>query len=61
MTRVEGERDNGERRERVKSKNMHEGAMEKIDTGRIGCGRWRVGRVGQSNGINMGTTVIEHQ
>ena len=35
----------GERRGRVKSRNMYKGPMDKDNgTGRIECGRWRVGR-----------------
>ena len=50
-----------ERRGRVKSRNRHKGLKDK-DTGRVGrteCERWGMGRAGESNGGEMGTTVIE--
>ena len=35
--------------------------MEVGHGGRIGGGRWGMGRAGESNGRKMGTTVIEQQ
>ena len=52
----------GERRGRVKSRNMYKGPMDKNNGGRrIECGRWTAGRAGESSGEKMGTTVIEQQ
>ena len=52
----------GERRRRVKSRNMYKGPMDKDNgEGRIECGRW--GCVGQGRVMEekMGTTVTEYQ
>ena len=43
---------------------MYKGPMDKDKAGGGGgieCGRWGVGRAGESNGGEMGTTVIEQQ
>ena len=49
-------------RGRVKSRNMYKGPIEKDNRagGRIACGRWGLGRAGESKG-GMGTTVTEQQ
>ena len=54
MTRGEGERYNEERWGRVKSRNMYKGLMDKDNSRgqRIECGRWGMGRAGESNGGN---------
>ena len=56
------------RRERVKSRNVYKGPMDKDNrgaegsrAGRIECGKEGVGRAEESNGGKMGTTVIEQQ
>ena len=57
MTRGEGV---GERKGRVKSRNMYKGPTDKTNgEGRIDYGRWWVGRAGESNGGIMGKTVTE--
>ena len=55
--------DTGERRGRVKLRNMYKGPMDKDNGGggKIECGRWVVGRSGEGNRRKMGTTVIEQQ
>ena len=51
-----------ERRGRVKSRNVSIGPMGKHNEGgRIECGRRGVGKAGESNGGEMGTTVVEQQ
>ena len=40
---------------------MYKGLTDKEKGGRIECGRWGVGKAGESNGGKMGTTVIEQQ
>ena len=52
----------GERKGRVKSRNMYKGPMGKDNGGGgIECGRWGMARAGENNGGNMGTTVIEER
>ena len=59
MTRGEEERRvTGERREKVKSRNMYKGPMDKDNRWGIECGR---GQGGESTGGEMGTNVIEQQ
>ena len=55
-----GRRIPGERRGRVKSRNMYKGPMDKNNGGEEDR-MWEVGmgRSGESNGRKMGTTVIE--
>ena len=41
---------------------MYKGPMDKDNgAGRTECGKWGMGRAGESNGGKMGTTVIEQQ
>ena len=52
------------RRERVKSRNVYKGPMDRDNGGGVGRRlnvEVGVGRAGESNGGKMGTTVIEQQ
>ena len=51
----------GERKGKVKSRNMYKGPKDKGNGGwrRTECERWGVGRAGESNGGKIKTTVIE--
>ena len=52
----------GERKGRVKSRNMYKGPMDKDNrVGGIESERWDVGRAGESNGGKMETSVIKKQ
>ena len=52
----------GERKGRVKSRNMYKGPMDKDNrVGGIERERWDVGRAGESHGGTMETTVNEQQ
>ena len=51
----------GERRGRVKSRNIYKGPMDKDKGGRGLNVGGEVGRAGESNGGKMGTTVTEQQ
>ena len=48
----------GERRGRIKSRNMYKGPMDKDNGGggRVECGRWGLDGVGESYGEKLGTT-----
>ena len=40
---------------------MYKGTLQKAMGRGLECGRWGLGRAGESNGEKMGTTVIEQQ
>ena len=64
MTRREGRQRGimGDRRGRVKSRNVYKGPMNKNNRGgRTECGRWGVSRAEESNGGKMGKNVIQQQ
>ena len=52
VIRVEGEGDNRVKRRRVRSRNMNRGPMDKDNSEgeRTECGRWGLGRAGESDG-----------
>ena len=49
------------KKERVKPSNMYKGSMDKDNRLSNKCGIWGMGKVGENNGVKMGTTVTEHQ
>ena len=49
----------GERRRKVNSGNMYKGPMDKDNGWWIEYGRWGAGMARDSNGGEIGTTVIE--
>ena len=51
----------GQRRGRVKSRNLYKGPMDQDNMGRIECVRWGMGRAGENNREKMGMTVTEQQ